>query len=61
MSLFGSIRNGIDKIFRNPLKKKKESPPDQAPEISDVDITIAKLKSEKRKINENIRKVGILG
>ena len=63
MSFFGKIKNGIDKgvtslrnskIFK---KKEKKETNENEPEITDTDIAIAKLKSEKRNINEVLRKV----
>ena len=63
MSFFGKIKNGIDKgvislrnskIFK---KKEKKETNENEPEITDTDIAIAKLKSEKRNINELLRKV----
>ena len=56
MRLVGSIKNGIGKgiqtlrnsnLFKKKSKTKEEPIP---PEITDVDVTIAKLKSEKRNI-----------
>ena len=63
MSFFGKIKNGIDKgvtslrnskIFK---KKERKETNENEPEITDTDIAIAKLKSEKRNINELLRKV----
>ena len=63
MSFFGKIKGkigrGVSKIKQSSLFNKKREPTQeeqQAP-ITDVDITIAKLKSQKRKINDQIRKV----
>ena len=44
-------------VFRRKQKKKDNA---ECPEISDVDRAIAKIKSEKRSINEQIRKVSVL-
>ena len=41
-------------MFKRKQKKKDNG---DSPEISDVDRAIAKIKSEKRSINEQIRKV----
>lgn len=66
MRLVGSIKNGIgkgiqtlrnSKLFKKKPKTKEESIP---PEVTDADVTIAKLKSEKRNINELIRKVATI-
>lgn len=39
-------------------KRKEAKEESQGPEISNTDITIAKIKSQKRKINDMIKKVG---
>lgn len=62
MSLFSKLKNAVDSKLHNikeKRKQKKEKREDEAnvPEISDVDRTIAKIKSEKRSINDRIRKV----
>lgn len=63
MSFVPKLKNGfgktVSKIRNSKLfkkKDKKEKNPD-GPSITDTDIAIAKLKSEKRNINELIRKV----
>ena len=61
MSLIGSFFSGIGKTIQSAFisisNKKDNKKTDLPPEVDDIDITIAKLKSEKRKINEKIRKV----
>ena len=62
MSLFSKLKNAVDSklhSIKEKQKQKKEKREDEAnvPEISDVDRTIAKIKSEKRSINDRIRQV----
>ena len=63
MSLFVKLKNAVDnkinsiKEKRKQKKKGKGGEETGGPEISDVDRTIAKIKSEKRNINERIRQV----
>lgn len=63
MGIIGKVKDGIgkgveslrnSKIFKKRDKKKENN---NEPEISETDIAIAKLKSEKRNINELLRKV----
>ena len=63
MSLFLKIKNAVDskinsiKEKRKHKKKENEGDASGAPEISDVDRAIAKIKSEKRNVNDRIRQV----
>jgi len=63
MSLFLKIKNAVDskinsiKEKRKHRKKESEGDASGAPEISDVDRAIAKIKSEKRNVNDRIRQV----
>ena len=41
------------------LKKVEIKEDSQGPEISNADVTIAKIKSQKRKINDMIKKVDV--
>lgn len=51
-----SIRTTLQKRKQG-LKRKETKEDLQGPEISNTDITIAKIKSQKRKINDMIKKV----
>lgn len=63
MSLFLKIKNAVDskinsiKEKRKHRKKENEGDTSSVPEISDVDRAIAKIKSEKRNVNDRIRQV----
>lgn len=65
MNFFGRIKNkvrqGVEHLKGSPLfrRKSKEPEEDESLRITDVDIAVAKIKSQKRKINDRIRKVGI--
>ena len=64
MSFFGRLKNrvrqGVEHLKESSFfrRKSKEPEEDESLRITDVDIAIAKIKSEKRKINDRIRKVG---
>lgn len=63
MSFFGKVKgkfgSGFSKIKRISLfhKKRQQTQEEPQAQITDVDITIARLKTQKRKINEQLRKV----
>ena len=63
MSFFGKVKEkfgkGVSKIKQVSLFRRKRQPnqEEQPAPITDVDVTIARLKTQKRKINEQIRKV----
>lgn len=63
MSFFGKVKgrigSGFSKIKQISLfhKKSQQTQEDPQVQITDVDITIARLKTQKRKINEQLRKV----
>lgn len=54
-----AVGDGISHMKEKRVFKRKQKKKDNgdSPEISDVDRAIAKIKSEKRSINEQIRKV----
>lgn len=63
MSFFGKVKgkigDGFSKIKQISLfhKKRQQTQEEPQAQITDVDITIARLKTQKRKINEQLRKV----
>ena len=52
-----AVGDGISHMKEKRVFKQKKKDNGDSPEISDVDRAIAKIKSEKRSINEQIRKV----
>lgn len=61
--LKNGFRNTITKLRNSKKSKKKDKKEEEnadGPTITDTDIAIAKLKSEKRNINELIRKVSLI-
>ena len=63
MSFLGKVKgkfgSGFSKIKQISLfhKKRQQTQEEPQAQITDVDITIARLKTQKRKINEQLRKV----
>ena len=58
-----NVEKGISKVKSTTLrlwKRKSTTDDSRPPDITDTDVAIAKIKSQKRKINEMLKKVRIL-